>query len=647
MKRKKIKALLHAQKAHRRAQQATKKENLRADQQLHLNYVAASDRQNTRVLTASFNAVRRKNAKEELNKFKHPFSRHIRLKPYFDAHAWLHWIGLLSDLTLPNIEDNLNGDLLIDKLATAEHHELLDFHVWLNLENVKYIQSKQQKIGIGDIIEGYSQVLCYNKNKYGLGTTVLRRAGIYRGQNSPQVLIGKYDRQDDWVVEIDNSAASERAWQAFRRSHSTIELENAVGHVEVRYQPSRYERYRERLHELKRKKSDDVLPLVPSYLSRYTGQVAEMRAVKSANVSYRIPQLVLKNVRNAAGRLVAARVALPYTQYMKRMGELVPDDQVTFVSKASPEPHYLFGLIDKFNLLTKHAYYPLPEFPNTFLGYLIWRNPHTDYDPSLVINYQNWALARNLHVDEIKEEIAESLPQRDLSEHELAVRFGVTDAVIHTAYAQGMIKADVNKTERRFGLSAWRVLLQLLSAQDPHSVQAVKKDLPVFSEEDLADKFKLSRDEVRDRIKQAGFLPLNGFHYKVNLFGPRVYEMFAQGVILPARTGEKAKFHVEPTVKLLEGHGPRAAIALPAPQIKSRAEKLVKTTAKRRVALLIKTFAGSYFCNQFSSFQEADQFIEKSAASKYTNRFLHVINLATQKQEVISTKAIVSFYQQK
>lgn len=647
MKRKKIKALLHQQNAKRRARRAAQKVDVRADQHLELNYVAINGQENKRELTASFNAVRRKNAQEVLNKFKHPFSRHIRLKPYCDAHAWLHWIGVLSDLTLPNIEDNLNGDLLIDKLATADKQELLDFHVWLNLENVKYIQSKQQKIGIGDILEGYSQILCYNRNKYGLGATILRRAGIYKGKNGPEILVGKYDRQDDWVVEIDNSAASDRAWAAYRSNHSTVELENAPGHVEVRYQPSRYQRYRERLHALKRKKSEDVLPLISSSLTTYTAQVAQMRAVKSAKVSYRVPQLQLKNVKNAAGRLVAARVNLPYTQDMKKMGELALQDQVTFESKASPDPHYLFGVINKFTLLTRHAYYPLPEFPNTFLGYLIWRNPHVGYDPSLVMNYQNWALARNLHVDEIKEEIAESLPQRDLTEHELAVRFGVTDAIIHSAYEQGMIKPDTDEPERTYGLSSWRTLVQLLSAQDPHSVQSAKNILPVFSENDLAHKFKITEDEVQARIKQAGFLPLNAFHYKVNLYGPRVYDMFAQGILLPTKVKQKEKFHVKPAIKLLESEHLHPLAALPAPQLKKRAAALVKTTPKHKTALFIKTFDGSYFCDQFHNFAEADQFIERSAASKFTNQFLHVTNLNTKNEEVISTKAITDFYEVK
>ncbi len=663
MKHSQLKALLHRHNEMKRAKEKENKLNDKADQHLTLNYVSLTENKG-KDLTGAFNEIRRKNVKEVLNKFIHPFSQHIRLKPYYDAGTWLHWIGVLSDLTLPNANDNLNGDLLIDKLTTGDHKELLDFHVWLNLENVKYIKSKKQKIGIGDIIEGESKILRYNKNKYGLGTTVIHRAGIYQGHDEPEDLVGKYDRQDDWVIEIDNSSASDRAWDAYQESNSMSEFENEPGHVEVRYQPSRYQRYRERLHEMKRETSESVLPLVSSQLANYKGEVSQIHAVKSPAVSYRVPQLQLKNVTNEHGRLVAANVNLPYTQEMKKMGELEPGDKVTFESRASADGHYLFGIIDKFTLQTKHEYYPLPEFPNTFLGYLMWKNPEEGMDPSLVINYENWALARNIHTDEIKEDIAESVPERPLTEHEMAIRFGVTDAVISSAYKQGIIKplAEEEGT-RAYDVDAWKTLMQLLSAQDPHSVQNVKDAMEVYSEDDLCHKFNLTIDEVRSRIKKAGFLPLNGFHYKINLYGPKVYQMFKTSQTIKASLPPKNNIRVQreiPRDKDYTKHFVDRPVALPAKieikalpapeanQINHEEKKIEKQAKEKRTILLeISTFDGYYYSDEFKDFEDADDFIEKTAVSKFTNQFLHVVNVKTGEKEVISTKAIISFKQKK
>lgn len=664
MKRKKLKQLLHRESRLKRAKAKENKINDQVDEHLTLNYVPIKEVKPDQ-LTTSFNAVRRKNVKEELNKFKHPFSQHIRLKPYYDAQKWLHWIGIVSDLTLPNVNDNLNGDLLIDKLSTGDHQELLDFHAWLNLENIKYIKSKKQKVSIGDIIEGYSKILRYNRNKYGLGTTVIRRAGIYKGINGPETLDGKYDRQDDWIIEIDNSSASDRAWAAYQESNSKIELENVPGHVEVRYQPSRYQRYRDRLAELKRKSSASVLPLISNQMTEYTAEVKQMHAVKSSSVSYRIPQLQLQNVVNEHGRLVAAVVDLPYTQDMKKMGELEVGDKVTFTSKASPDSNHLFGLISKFTLQTKHAYYPLPEFPNTFLGYLMWKNPQRGMDPSLIINYENWALARDIHTDEIKENIQESVPSRPLTEHELAIRFGVTDSVISSAYKQGVIKPmDENSPDRIYDVQTWRLLMQLLSAQDPHSVQAVMNDMDVYSEDDLSHKFDLTIDEVRERIKKAGFLPLNGFHYKVNLYGPKVYQMFRAGQTAKVALPPKKEIRVSREIprnkdyrRQFEGPAqialPRKLEikALPAPEIKEIAheeKKVIEQAEKKKTIILeITTFDGYYYSDQFKDFEDADDYIERTAVSKFTNQFLHVINVKTGEKEVISTKAIIAYKQKK
>lgn len=645
LKAKKLKELLHQRDVRQRQKKKAKQPDDQADQKLKLNYLSVTDTPRDE-WTAAFNDLRRQNVKQVLNKFKHPFSQHIRLKPYHDAGIWLHWLGVVSDLTLPNANDNLNGDLLIDKLTTGDHQELLDFHVWLNLQNIKYIKSHKQRVGIGDIIEGSSKILRYNHNKYGLGDTIIDKAGIFRGKKGPEFLDGKYDRQDDWIIEIDNSAASDRAWHAYQKSGSLLEFENIPGHVEVKYQPSRYQRYRERLAKLKRRPSDSVLPLVEKKPQNYRGRVKQIKTVKSPTVSYRVPELILSNVKNDHDRLIAANAALPYTQDMKKMGELRADDLVTFTSKANSEEQYLFGMIDNFVLQTKHPYYPLPEFPNTFLGYLMWRHSDRKWQPSLILNYQNWALARNIHTAEIKEDIAELLPTRALTEHELAVRFGVTDSLITSMYRQGIITPVPGQDSRHYDLAAFKTIMQLLAAQDPHSVKIVKKQLGVLSEDDIARKLKLTVKEARRSLKKASLLPLNGFHYKVNLYGSKAISILEQEAKKTVQAqlvnrGQNAVLQRLPLPKRI------GLQALPVPVVRQvrREEHIVSAQARAKENILLKlnTFDGSYLCDQFKSFEEADDFIEKTASNRYSNEFLHVRDILTGKRAVISTKAILSF----
>ena len=135
MQKKKLKKLLHT----RKGLQYEEKPDYEVDDRLQLNYVSINQIKSDG-MTTSFNKIRRENTKNVLNKYNHPDSQHIRLKPYYDSGIWLHWLGVLSDLTLPNTTNNLNGELLLDKLTTGDNKELLDYHVWLNLKNVKYIR---------------------------------------------------------------------------------------------------------------------------------------------------------------------------------------------------------------------------------------------------------------------------------------------------------------------------------------------------------------------------------------------------------------------------------------------------------------------------------------------------------------------------
>lgn len=537
MQKKKLKKLLHARKEFKSSTNSVNNSNqeeydYQIDDKLKLNFVTINQIKSDG-MTASFNKVRRQNTKEVLNKYNHPDSQHIRLKPYYDSGTWLHWIGVLSDLTLPNAINNLTGEVLLDKLTTGDNQELLDYHVWLNLVNVKYIQGGNQKIGIGDIVQGFSKIKRYSGNKYGLDTTVIVKAGIYKGVDKPDILVSNYDRQDDWVLEIDNSTAGQRAWNKYEESQNKEDLVNEPGHVEARFQPSRYEKYRDRLQETERETSEEVLPLISPKETEYHAEVEKIYIAKGTKPGQpkNMPKLRLKNITNPHGRLIMPVVDLPYIEEARKMGEVVPGDIVLFHSSQNPTMPNGFGMMTQFRIGTrpsKHSFIPLPECnPNTFLGYIMWLHPTEDNIPELVLNYQTWALTHGIHVEEIKEQLEKEKPTHDLTEQELAEKLGISAGRIYNVFRQGVIKpVEVNNAVRTYGPDVWNIFVDLLSAQDNESAQRVKEKYDLYTTMDISHLVNIPEEQIIDKIRTSSYQPLNGWHYKVNLYGPNVYKMF-------------------------------------------------------------------------------------------------------------------------
>ncbi|TSO25339.1 helix-turn-helix domain-containing protein [Lactobacillus sp. LL6] len=537
MQKKKLKKLLHARKecksSPNNATNSKQEEyDYQIDDKLKLNFVTINQIKSDG-MTASFNKIRRQNTKEVLNKYNHPDSQHIRLKPYYDSGTWLHWIGVLSDLTLPNAINNLTGEVLLDKLTTGDNQELLDYHVWLNLVNVKYIQGGNQKIGIGDIVQGFSKIKRYSGNKYGLDTTVIVKAGIYKGVDKPDILVSNYDRQDDWVLEIDNSTAGQRAWDKYEETQDKEDLVNEPGHVEARFQPSRYEKYRDRLQETKRETSEEVLPLISPKETEYHAEVDKIYIAKGTKPGQpkNMPKLRLKNIIDPHGRLIMPVVDLPYIEEARKMGEVVPGDIILFHSSQNPQMPNGFGLMTQFRIGTrpaKHSFIPLPESnPNTFLGYIMWLHPTEDNIPELVLNYQTWALTHGIHVDKIKKQLEEEKPTHDLTEQELAEKLGISAGRVYNVFRQGVIKPlEVNNAVRTYDPDVWNIFVDLLSAQDSESAQRVKEKYDLYTSADISHLVNMPEEQVIDKIRTSSYQPLNGWHYKVNLYGVNVYQMF-------------------------------------------------------------------------------------------------------------------------
>ncbi|WP_103660670.1 molybdenum ABC transporter ATP-binding protein [Lactobacillus sp. HT06-2] len=525
-----------------------------SDANLKIKYVSATDAKNNN-LSTECNTLRRKIIDKDLNKYIHPDSVHIRLKPYNDAHQYVTWIGLFSDLTLPN-QKNLNGSILLDKISVLDESGpiILDYHAWLNVENIKYLNSKTQKLAIGDYLVGVSRVKQYGLNKYGLDSTVILRAGMFVGSDKVDSIISGYDRKDDWVLELKNTDLLENNYREnYQENRETFF--DAPGHVEASFQPSRYEKFQERLATLNRPSSDDVLPLVDPQLKPYEGGVISSHAVEVKTVGHKMPQLEVNNVHTKDGRLVFAKYFIPYITELKSLGELQRGDIISFNSSAS---HYNSGLFDKFfnfKLETKHDFIPLPYQPNQFLGYIMWRHPEEGSESNYIASYQNWALAQHIHEDKIRDELADLRPTKPLSVQELADSLNVSKDLINEADRQGVISPiEGTGLVKRYERGTWETLRKILGAQDMQTIQSLKRFLPVCTVDDIVEETDATRTEVESRIQQDGYLPLNGQHYNVNLYGRKIMKLFRSKTtaqaLLPKKSMIRTKVEIPRDLRL-------------------------------------------------------------------------------------------------
>lgn len=648
------------------------------ENQLNVGFVKIKDLKTTKKAIA-FNIVRNQVINTQLNKYLHPNSVHIRLKPYFDSGTWVKWLGVLGDVTLPN-KTNLNGSLLIDKICVySDELEILDYHVWLNIENIKYIGHPDQQLAIGDYIEGYSQVKQYGQRKYGLAATFIKKAGIFLGTNKPETLVSSYDRQDSWVVELNNNNLTKKNYTENYLTHNYDEFTSNGAHVDAKFQPSRYKKFQQRLQELQQGESDDVLPLINKNKATYTAEVVRSHAVKIPSIGHKMPQLEVKNIRDAAtDRLIFASYYLPYVIDVKQMGELKAGDQIQFVSEASPVNSSLFDKVTDFKLLTKHEIIPLPANPNIFLGYIMWRHPE-EGESSYIASYQNWALAKQIHTKEINHEIDSLRPTSDLSELELANTLGVDQKIVEDARKQGLIKpvSDTGLT-RRYDAHSWNILRQVIGAQDATTVEHLKHILPIYTTDDIVKQTGIDRSEVDTRIRKEEFFPLNGLHYSINVYGPKVIDLFqarrtvkdllpSKNNVITKRTipvnkqmpaeiataeENKAEKEVQPTTP------PETEVQnkVEAPKIKfiKHAEPKLKSTPVEKpveakpikpnhdstTMLLISTFDETQY-EYSSNDEDLINDIMVAAANPMINKMLRVINVANGQSEIISVKAIM------
>lgn len=175
----------------------------------------------------------------------------------------------------------------------------------------------------------------------------------------------------------------------------------------------------------------------------------------------------------------------------------------------------------------------------------MWRHPE-EGESTYIANYQNWALAKQIHTEEIDHEIDSIRPTSNLTELELANNLSIDQKLVANARRQGLIKpVTSNGLTRRYDSNAWNLLRQVIGAQDSTTIEHLKQIYPIYTTDDIVKKTGVDRSEVDTRIRQEEFFPLNGLHCSINIYGPKVFDLFKTRKtvqdLLPNKTGVVTK----------------------------------------------------------------------------------------------------------
>ena len=349
------------------------------------------------------NRVRRFIAKNFLNKYRYSATDHSLIKPYYYLRKWFNWTGIVADISMPTGNDStkLDGKVLIDKFCFENvitgDKEMLDHHIWLNVNNIRYLMNESKlTLGIGDIIQATSRVMQYSGKggsveKFGLGSTVIRAGGVLvsytKNIASPksQIINSNYDHGDDWVLKLDNSGVPDVTLQNYNENKDIRIFANKEhGHVLATYQPSRYVHYFERLQD-----SSSNTPLKESNEPvSYTATVGDFRVYEQDGE--RVPKIVLESITNPIGRIVCARKVLDFNDELLALGTLRKGDELSFKFMGRFD-ELRINELTKFKLLTSHQTYDLPKESQLLCGWIMncfFYAPTRDYD--LIGKYLHW-----------------------------------------------------------------------------------------------------------------------------------------------------------------------------------------------------------------------------------------------------------------
>lgn len=230
----------------------------------HLNLSQLSDKDDETVRNATI-FLRDHLKLVTLSNQEHDGKRTL-LKEAYERRGLVTWEASVSNLAqhYNKTQHRRQGFILLNKIhlvnpngpmyfAYANQYNLIDYHLWLAVDNIKYFGNKPLDLAQGDIIRGISRVKKYNNNSYTLGQTVITNAGFMYGDSATNDIIGiraingrikQYDH-DDYLIKLMYSPTYAVKFQRYNQL-SIENLLNLDGHVGFKYHLDSQDDYAER-----------------------------------------------------------------------------------------------------------------------------------------------------------------------------------------------------------------------------------------------------------------------------------------------------------------------------------------------------------------------------------------------------------------
>ncbi|QNQ82211.1 hypothetical protein [Lactobacillus sp. PV012] len=610
--------------------------------------------------THELNKIRRLTAKKYLNKFRYSASDHSLIKYYYYLREWFDWTGIIADISMPTGNDStkLDGKVLIDKFCYYDKNsgkkELLDHHIWLNVNNIRYLMSGSKlTLGIGDVIQASSRIMQYSGNKgtvekFGLGSTIIHAGGVttshtnFTNKNS-QTIISNYDHGDDWVLKLDNSGVPDTTIENYQSTNDIRFFANREhGHVLATYQPSRYQHYFERLQE---SESDSLINQNPTERV-YTGTIYDLRVYEENGEA--IPKLVFEKIENSIGRIVCARRILEYNEELRRLGTLYKGDKLSFTYSGNDFDNIKIEDLHKIKRLSSHSNYKLPRNKQLLAGWIMktfYYGPTQDYD--LVGKYLHWQQISNGEDAEIDEEDFDKI-------------YGLT--VSEIARKLHLSRSKVQDFLETKYPNSGDVLYSIIDLQDnehryykPEVLEEVENHLKYkgVKAQSALERVKATKNNYSHQVKEK-ISAIPKAKQKPELSENEIEQKFLAGAKQQSapkdQLSEKEKSQDKLTAPVSVGSKEKSSLEDHKPI--SEEDKVVKQDAVAKenkelhgednsnftVKLICET--GSYTSTQFQNYGEAINFFQKGLELNKLNQFLLVTDKNGQ-ESLISIKQIL------
>lgn len=532
---KKIKKLLHNQAQKKYV--AERKSGDYSDERLHINSVTKNELRKKKTLNSALNSVRRANAKNELNKFEHSVSKHVRLKPYFDKNMPVKWLGIVSDITTPHKAEQVEGAILIDKISTLDGSELFDYHIWLNIPEIKLVQpADSQYIGIGDYIRGMSEVETYGDGKYGLGKTILIDAGIFIEDLPKRKIISKYDRGDDWILKLENTTAGESLREQIKEKDSDIGFEDITklpGHVTSTYQPPKYDKFQKRLISNDKIKNETPLKLIADKPDEYMGLAKDTyakRITENGKNKY-IPTLNVSEIFNLHKRYISKSISIPYPENLLQKYGLICDGQAILLqATASTDPNYLLKVITA-KTDDDEKYIKVPKTMNGLVGYLLYKQNNTvdlqtEAGQKAINEYLTWCEENN--VTPVKSANPNKVwnDLKNYTDVQVAQYLHIPISWIENLASQEMIVPKIVSPQKGNLYAGTEItkLHKVMQANDDIAAKKINQEYKFYRAKDMAEMLGLKENQVVPLILKTQYKSLNKF------YGTKVFDLVKEQI---------------------------------------------------------------------------------------------------------------------